>query len=167
MAGSRTCRNGVGLVPKGYGQGVTVADYDGDGDPDVYITRYGPDTLWRNDGGHFTDVTLEAGLGCPLWGLGAAFFDYDRDGDLDLFVANYLKFDEAAAPFERDPQTGAARYGAPAEFPGLPDVLYRNNGDGTFTDVTARSRSGWNGTRHGLPGHRLRWRWLARPPRCQ
>jgi hypothetical protein len=129
----------VGLVPKGYGQGVTVADYDGDGDPDVYVTRYGPDTLWRNDRDHFTDVTLEAGVGCPLWGLGAAFLDYDRDGDLDLFVANYLKFDEAAAPFARDPQTGAARYGAPAEFPGLPDVLYRNNGNGTFTDVTAQA----------------------------
>ena len=137
-----------GLSPKGYGQGVTIADYDGDGDPDVYVTRYGPDTLWRNDRGHFTDVTLEAGVGCPLWGLGAAFLDYDRDGDLDLFVANYLKFDEAAAPFAHDPETGAARYGAPAEFPGLPDVLYRNNGNGTFTDVTAQA--GVAGTGRGM-----------------
>jgi hypothetical protein len=129
----------MGLSPKGYGQGVTVADYDADGDPDVYVTRYGRNTLWRNDGERFTDVTDQAGVGCPLWSLGAAFLDYDCDGDLDLFVANYLKFDEAAAPFARDPQTGAARYGAPAEFPGLPDVLYRNNGDGTFTDITEKA----------------------------
>jgi hypothetical protein len=129
----------VGLTPKGYGQGAAVADYDGDGDPDIYVTRYGPNTLWRNDGGRFTDVTGRAGVGCPLWSLGAAFLDYDRDGDLDLFVANYFAFDPRRAPFGRDPQTGAPRYGMPREFEGLPDVLYRNNGDGTFTDVTAQS----------------------------
>src|SRR5262245_60369962 len=80
----------VGLIPKGYGQGVTVADYDGDGDPDVYVTRYGRNTLWRNDRGHFTDITDAAGVGVGLWSLGAAFADYDGDGDLDLFVANYF-----------------------------------------------------------------------------
>lgn len=127
----------AGLAPSGHGQGVTVADYDGDGDPDVYVTRYGRNTLWRNDGGRFTDVTDRAGVGCPLWSLGAAFLDYDRDGDLDLFVANYFAFEPERAPFRRDPQTGAAQYGMPREFNGLPDVLYRNNGDGTFTDVTA------------------------------
>jgi hypothetical protein len=129
----------VGLVPKAYGQGVTVADYDGDGDPDVYVTRYGRNTLWRNDQGRFTDVTEQAGVGCPLWSLGAAFLDYDRDGDLDLFVANYFAFDPARAPFARDPKTGAAQYGMPREFEGLPDVLYRNNGDGTFSDVTTQA----------------------------
>jgi hypothetical protein len=129
----------VGLVPRGHGQGVTVADYDGDGDPDVYVTRYGPNTLWRNDGGRFSDVTDKAGVGCTLWSLGAAFLDYDRDGDLDLFVANYSDFDPHKAPFSRDPRTGAPRYGMPADFPGLPDVLYRNNGDGTFTEVTAHA----------------------------
>ncbi len=116
-----------------------MADYDGDGDPDVYVTRYGRNTLWRNDRGHFTDVTAEAGVGCGLWSLGAAFADYDGDGDLDLFVANYFTFDPARAPFHRNPQTGAADYGMPANFPGQPDVLYRNDGDGRFTDVTARA----------------------------
>lgn len=128
----------VGLVSKGYGQGVCVADYDGDGDPDVYVTRYGPNTLWRNDGGHFTDVTERAGVGCPLWSLGAAFADIDGDGDLDLFVANYFTFDPAEAPFERDPQTGKPDYGMPARFEGQPDVLYRNDG-GHFTDITAQA----------------------------
>lgn len=126
----------VGLTSKGYGQGLTVADFDGDGDPDVYVTRYGPNTLWRNDGGHFNDVTAESGVGCPLWSLGAAFFDYDNDGDLDLFVTNYFDFDPARAPFEHDAR-GGPEYGPPASFPGLPDVLYRNDGRGHFTDVTA------------------------------
>jgi enediyne biosynthesis protein E4 len=129
----------VNLTPKGYGQGVTVADYDGDGDPDVYVTRYGRNTLWRNDRqrGQFTDVTEQAGVGCGSWSLGAAFGDYDGDGDLDLFVANYFLFDPAKAPFRRDPKTGAADYGLPQDFLGLPDVLFRNEGDGRFRDVTA------------------------------
>ena len=63
-----------------------MADYDGDGDPDTYVTRNGRNTLWRNDHGRFADVTEQAGVGCSLWSLGAAFLDYDRDGDLDLFV---------------------------------------------------------------------------------
>ncbi|WP_165231923.1 CRTAC1 family protein [Aquisphaera insulae] len=129
----------VGLTPKAYGQGVAAADYDGDGDTDLYVTRYGRNTLWRNDGGRFTDVAKTAGVDCPLWSLGAAFLDYDRDGDLDLFVANYFAFEPAAAPFSRDPKTGAPRHGMPREFVGLPDVLYRNNGDGTFADVTAKA----------------------------
>jgi hypothetical protein len=129
----------VGLTHKGYGQGVAVADYDGDGDPDVYITRYGRNTLWRNDRdlGRFTDVTDQAGVACGSWSLGAAFADYDNDGDLDLFVANYFAFDPARAPFRRDPVTGAADYGLPEHFHGLPDVLYRNEGGGRFRDVTA------------------------------
>ena len=129
----------VGLTPMGYGQGLTVADYDADGDPDVYVTRYGRNTLWRNDRqrGRFTDVTAEAGVGCESWSLAAAFGDYDGDGDLDLFVANYFVFDPAKAPFRRDPKTGAADYGLPQDFNGLPDVLYRNEGDGHFRDVTA------------------------------
>jgi enediyne biosynthesis protein E4 len=128
----------VALSAKGYGQGVTVADYDADGDPDVYVTRYGRNTLWRNDraDGRFTDVTEEAGVGCGSWSLGAAFFDFDQDGDLDLFVANYFVFDQAKAPFRRDPVTGAADYGLPQDFAGLPDALYRNEGNGRFTDVT-------------------------------
>src|SRR5262245_9860807 len=129
----------VGRAPRGYGQGVAVADYDGDGDPDVYVTRYGRNTLWRNDRDQFTDVTAEAGGGCGLWSLGAAFADSDGDGDLALFVARYFPFDPAKAPFRRDPRTGAADYGMPANFPGQPDVLYRNDGAGRFADVTARA----------------------------
>ncbi len=134
----------AGLTPQGYGQGVAVADYDGDGDPDVYVTRYGRNTLWRNDGGRFTDATAEAGVACGRWSLGAAFADYDGDGDLDLFVANYFSFDPARAPFHRNPKTGAADYGMPSNHPGQPDVLYRNDGGGRFTDVTARA---------GVAGH--------------
>ena len=126
----------VGLTSRGYGQGVTVADYDGDGDPDVYVTRYGPSTLWRNDGGTFSDATAGAVVACGLWSLGAAFADYDGDGDLDLFVANYFDFNPAEAPFLRDPRTGAAEYGPPRRFAGQPDVLYRNEGRGRFLDVT-------------------------------
>jgi hypothetical protein len=140
----------VGLAPRGYGQGVAVADYDGDGDPDVYVTRYGRNTLWRNDRGHFTDATAEAGVGCELWSLGAAFADYDGDGDLDLFVARYFTFDPAKAPFRRDPRTGAADYGMPADFPGQPDLLYRNDGGGRFTDVTARAGVAGDGRGMGV-----------------
>jgi hypothetical protein len=129
----------VGLSWKGYGQGVAVADYDGDGDPDIYVTRYRRNTLWRNDGGRFVDVTDEAGVACGSWSLGAAFFDADQDGDLDLFVANYFAFDEAKAPFHHDPETGAPDYGPPASFPGLPDNLFRNDGNGHFTDITAQA----------------------------
>ena len=142
----------AGLAPKGYGQGVTVADYDGDGDPDVYITRYGRNTLWQNDREHgqFTDVTDLAGVGCSSWSLGAAFADYDNDGDLDLFVANYFAFDPARAPFRRDPATGAADYGLPQEFPGLADVLYRNEGSGRFRDVTASAGIAGSGRGMGV-----------------
>lgn len=129
----------LGITSKGYGQGVTVADYDADGDPDVYVTRYGPNTLWRNDGAAgFRDVTDEAGVGCPLWSLGAAFFDADGDGDLDLYVANYFHFNPADAPFQRTPD-GKPQYALPTGFDGLPDVLYRNEGDGKFRDVTESS----------------------------
>jgi hypothetical protein len=140
----------VGLGPKGYGQGVAVADYDGDGDPDVYVTRYGRNTLWRNDRDHgrFTDVTEEANVACGSWSLGAAFADYDGDGDLDLFVANYFKFDPARAPFRHNPVTGKADYGLPRDFAGLPDNLFRNEGNGRFLDVTRSA--GVAGTGRGM-----------------
>ena len=130
----------AGLASKGYGIGLTIADFDSDGFPDVYVTRYGANTLWHNEGdGRFRDVTAEAGVGCDLWSISAAFADIDGDGNLDLFVANYFTFNPAEAPFARDPITGAADYGAPATFPGQPDVLYRNDGDGHFTNITASS----------------------------
>jgi hypothetical protein len=140
----------VGLTSKGYGQGVAVADFDGDGYPDVYVTRYGRNTLWRNDHGRFSDVTNQSGVEVGLWSLGAAFADYDGDGDLDLFVANYLSFDPALAPYARDPNTGAAEYGMPADFQGQPDRLFRNEGKGRFTDVTARAGVAGNGRGMGV-----------------
>ena len=86
-----TARAGIGF--RAYGMGAAVADYDNDGDPDLFLTSFGPDALYRNNGdGTFTDVTAAAGVSDPLWSTSAAFLDYDRDGDLDLFVANYLDF---------------------------------------------------------------------------
>ncbi len=117
---------------KGYGMGCVVGDYDNDGDSDIYVTNYGRNTLYRNNGdGTFTDMTEQAAVGNNLWGVGATFFDYDKDGDLDLYVGNYLEFDpEYRLYYEADEFPG------PLAYPGQPDVLYRNNGDGTFTDVT-------------------------------
>ena len=86
-------------------------------------------------------MTDEAGVGCGLWSLGAAFFDYDNDGDLDLFVANYFKFDPANAPFDRDDPARAANTACRTAYGGQPDSLYRNDGDGKFTDVTPRPAS--------------------------
>lgn len=121
----------------GYGMGVTCGDYDNDGDVDIYVTNYGRNSLLRNDGsGVFTDVTLDAGVGDEAWGSSSAFFDYDADGDLDLFVVNYvnwsLKTEITCYATNGEPDYCSPKnYHAPAM-----DVLYRNEGDGTFTDVT-------------------------------
>lgn len=130
----------AGMEPRGYGIGVSAADFDNDGFPDAYVTRYGRNSLWRNRGdGTFADEAAAAAVDCPLWSLGAAFADFDNDGDLDLFVANYFEFDPARAPFARDPLTGKPDYGAPPDFPGQPDVLYNNQGDGRFVDVSPQA----------------------------
>jgi hypothetical protein len=129
-----TERAGVGL--EAYGMGATVGDYDNDGDLDLFVTTFGPDTLYRNNGnGTFSDVTAEAGVSDPLWSTSATFFDYDRDGNLDLFVANYLDFTLAANKSCTDP-LGAPDYCGPRLYRPVPDRLYRNTGDGRFTDVT-------------------------------
>jgi hypothetical protein len=135
---------GTGLDRRGWGMGVCVADYDNDGHSDIYITAYGPNVLYRNNGdGTFSDVTAYAGVGDARWGLNCAFGDYDRDGDVDLYVANYLTFDESVIPRRGESQRcrymGADVFCGPLGLAGEPDVLYRNNGDGTFTDVTERS----------------------------
>ena len=123
----------TGVGDRGYGMGAAAADYDGDGDVDLYVLNYGPNVLYRNDGEKgFTDVTREAGLEEPLWSVSAPWLDYDRDGDLDLYVANYLEYDAGAF---RDFYAAQA-YPGPLAYEGQPDHLYRNNGDGTFTDVT-------------------------------
>ena len=135
---------GSGMTTRGWGMGVCVADYDNDGFEDVYITAFGADVLYRNTGkGSFTDVTRAAGLGDTRWSTGCAFGDYDRDGDVDLYVANYLTFDEKTSP---KPGSGPnCRYGVlpvmcgPRGLPGEADILYRNDGNGHFTDVTKQA----------------------------
>jgi hypothetical protein len=132
---------GSGLSARGWGMGACVADYDGDGFQDVYVTAFGPNVLVRNNGdGTFTDVTARAGVGDPRWSTNCAFADYDRDGDLDLYVANYLAFSEITIP-KRGASSNCKYMGidvmcGPQGLVGEPDVLYRNNGDGTFTDVS-------------------------------
>jgi hypothetical protein len=132
------------LRKNGWGVGSCIADYNNDGFPDVYITAYGPNVLFRNNGdGTFTDLTASAGVGDARWGTGCAFGDYDRDGSVDLYVANYVSFDEKIVrprgANDLCRYMGADVFCGPVGLPGQPDVLYHNNGDGTFTDVTAKA----------------------------
>jgi len=119
-----------------YGQGVAVGDYDNDGNRDLYVTNFGPNALYHNNGdGTFTNVTGQAGVGDPLWSSSATFFDYDRDGNLDLYVVNYVHY-SLDIPYRLCGDHGIRSYCHPSLFEGAPDRLYHNNGDGTFTDVT-------------------------------
>ncbi len=123
-----------GLIDAGYGQGVAVGDTDNDGDLDLYVTNYGPDAFYRNNGdGTFVNATESAGFSGGGWSTSAAFLDYDADGYLDLYVARYLRFDPAVSCQRL---SDARDYCGPQSFEGIPDSLYRNNGDGTFSDVT-------------------------------
>ncbi len=123
----------AGVGDRGFSCGASAADYDGDGDLDLYVLNYGPNVLYRNNGdGTFTDVSKQSGLDNPYWSLSAPWFDYDGDGDLDVYVANYLEYD--AGSFKDF--YPAAGYPGPLSYNGRPDALYRNNGDGTFTEVT-------------------------------
>jgi len=127
----------AGVAGEGYGMGVAVGDINNDGYPDLYVTQYGPNRLYRNNGdGTFTDITAESGAGDPLWSVSAAFFDYNRDGLLDLFVGNYLEWNYDSNTYCGDRMAGHRSYCHPDLFPGLPNRLYRNDGDGTFTDVS-------------------------------
>ncbi|MCA9284439.1 MAG: VCBS repeat-containing protein, partial [Phycisphaerales bacterium] len=132
-----TAESGPALVAQG--MGTAVGDYDNDGWRDLFVTTLGRNRLFHNDHGHFREVTDEAGVGGEddAWSTGAAFADYDNDGDLDLFVANYVKWSRDI-DFEVDYQmTGVGRaYGPPTNFQGTQSVLYRNDGDGRFTDVS-------------------------------
>jgi hypothetical protein len=134
---------GSGLAThRGWGMGSCVADYDNDGFQDVYVTAFGPNVLFRNSGkGTFTDATGTAGVGHARWSTNCAFGDYDRDGDVDLYVANYVRFDEQTSPKPGEMSNcryqGLDVFCGPVGLAGEPDVLYRNNANGTFTDVTA------------------------------
>lgn len=140
----------AGLVRTGWAAGVTVGDYNNDGNEDIFITYWGQNVLYRNNGdGTFTDVTKSAGLlhEGVRWGSGCTFVDYNRDGWLDLFVANYSEFDPAHTPKTGEKST--CRYhdapvncGPMGLTPARRQYLYRNNGDGTFTDVTESSGIG-------------------------
>jgi hypothetical protein len=132
-----TAKAGVGDT--GYGMGCVAADYDGDGDVDLYVTNYGPNVLFRNRGdGTFEDATAQAGVAGPKtlnkltkWSTNAVFFDADQDNDLDLFVCNYLAFDKAFNEYY-----GPEAFPGPSSYLGQASLLYRNNGDGTFREVT-------------------------------
>ena len=122
-----------------YKTGVAVGDYDNDGHLDLYVTAFGPNILFRNNGdGTFTDVTAKAGVAGPSteWSTSTGFLDVDRDGDLDLYVVNYLDYSTADNPYCGLRKDGHRMYCHPTLFDGTADRLYRNEGNGTFTDVS-------------------------------
>ncbi len=125
----------AGVSGGGYGMGIAVGDYDGDGSPDLYVTQVGRSILYHNNGdGTFTDVTERAGVAAPGWNSSAVWFDYDNDGRLDLFVCQFAEFDKnTGCGVDKD---GVRHYCIPRIFKPRPSWLFRNNGDGTFTDVS-------------------------------
>jgi len=147
----------AGLSHSGWGQGVCIGDYDNDGFEDLFVTYYGKNVLYHNNGdGTFADVSEKASVAGKKtrWGTGCAFVDYDRDGHLDLFVANYIDLDLATAPV---PESGPCLYKSvmvacgPPGLNGGKNILYHNNGDGTFTDVSESAGiNRTNGMTYGL-----------------
>ena len=132
-----TAGSGAGL--QGWSMGAAPADYDLDGDDDLYVTRWGRNALLRNEGGgRFTDVAALAKVDDNRWGIGAAFADYDLDGDLDLYVANYIEFELNGPPFYDKwcNHRGIKAACGPAGFNAERDVLFRNDGNGSFSDVS-------------------------------
>src|ERR1700757_3216195 len=131
----------AGVRGEGYSIGAAAADYDNDGGVDLYVTGFNRNILYHNNGdGTFTDVTAKAGVGGfspagkKLWGVAAAWLDYDNDGKLDLFVSNYLDWSFATSRVCGAP--GKRLSCSPTLYQGEPNILYHNNGDGTFTDVS-------------------------------
>lgn len=130
----------AGVGSGGFGQGVAVGDYNGDGYPDLYVTQYGRSVLYRNNGdGTFTDVTEKAGVGAPGWGSSAVWFDYDNDGKLDLFVCQFVEFSKELNEPCGVHEDGMHHYCIPQIYKPMPNWLFHNNGDGTFTDVSKES----------------------------
>jgi len=135
----------AGVAGGTFGMGVAVGDYDNDGRPDMFVTGYGRCVLYHNNGdGTFTDVTDKAGVAAPGWTTSAVWFDYDNDGRLDLFVCSFVEFSLAKNVFCGDNKLGKRYYCIPRVFKPTPSLLFHNNGDGTFTEVsggTAIARS--------------------------
>jgi hypothetical protein len=135
----------AGLAASGWGQGVCAGDYDNDGWEDLYVTYYGKNRLYHNEKGAFTEVSEGAGVAGSgkAWGSGCAFMDYDRDGLLDLIVANYVDFDVSTAPAPGERAAcmwkGAPVMCGPRGLPGAKNILYRNQGNGKFENVTAKA----------------------------
>jgi hypothetical protein len=130
----------AGVAAGGYGQGVAVGDYDGDGFPDLYVTQYGRSILYHNNGdGTFTDVTSKAGVAAPGWSSSAVWFDYDNDGRLDLFVGRFVEFSKELNKPCGIHEDGRIHYCIPKVYSPMPSWLFHNNGDGTFTDVSKES----------------------------
>ena len=129
----------TGMPQNHYGMGAAVGDYDNDGFADLYVTNYGGNTLYRNDGdGTFTDVTKRAGVAAGEWSASAGFLDYDNDGRLDLFVTRYVDWSFENNRYCGRRKPGYRAYCHPDNYDGLTDILYRNNGDGTFTRRLSR-----------------------------
>lgn len=129
-----------GLQPLRYGMGACAADYDNDGHADLYLTGFEGNALYRNNGdGTFTDVTAQAGAGIRSWSTSCAWGDFNKDGFLDLYVANYVDFGMNNNQFCGDVVQRVRAYCHPNVYGGLPDVLLRNNGDGTFSDVSQQA----------------------------
>jgi len=123
---------------KEFGMGCAIADYDNDGYQDILVTAYGRCTLYRNNGnGTFTDVTAKAGLAAPGWTTSAVWFDYDNDGKLDLFLCSFVQFSAKSDVFCGDNKLGKRFYCIPRVFKPTPSLLFHNNGDGTFKEVSA------------------------------
>jgi enediyne biosynthesis protein E4 len=130
----------AGVPGAGYGMGVAVGDYNGDGFPDLFVTGYNRSILYRNNGnGTFTDVTEQSGIIVPGWSSSAVWFDYDNDGRLDLFVCHFTEFTKKDNQFCGNGGSGERHYCDPSIYPPAPSWLFHNNGDGTFTDVSRSS----------------------------
>src|SRR5438876_10888880 len=133
----------AGLQGKGYGMGAAVGDYDNDGDPDLFVTNYGRSVLYRNNGdGTFSDVTSQAKLMADGWATSAGFVDYDNDGNLDLSGCRYLEWGFASNIYCGNKGPNGRSDCHPDNFKPNSNLLFRNNGDGTFADVTRTSKIG-------------------------